>query len=165
MRVTIPDPATGQRYIYGLYDDSHCLRLTDLMPNGQDFSLLELTGGGDVCRTYGAGSKARLARRLVLHFLALVVDQLVETGDHYQLPIKGLACWRIIGKSKQAVQSIARRDKYKMVDLEKSQGMIYELVFELTKKRQPVKRIVRLNRERYLRLCELANNGKVYDKR
>lgn len=164
MRITIPDPATGQRYIYGLYDDSHCLRLTDLLPDGQDFGLLALAGGGDVCRATKTRSKATLARKLVMHFLTLLIDQLVETGDHYQLPIQGLARWRIMGKSKQAVASIARRDKYQMIDLDKSQGMIYELVFELTKKRQPVKRIVRMDRSRYLRLCELANNGKVYDK-
>lgn len=164
MRVIIPDPVSGQRYVYGLYDDGHCVRLTDLLPDGQDFPLLELEEGGDVCRTLGVASKARLARRLVLHFLGLVIEQLIETGDHYQLPVRGRARWRIVGKSPQAVASIARRDKYPMVDLEKSKGMIYELVFELTKKKKPVRRVVKIDRRRYVHLCGLVNQGKVYDK-
>lgn len=168
MIIKLRDPNTGEPRQFGIYDDAHCLRLTDIVPAGSLCDLLELTEtapGRNICRLHQVSDRPKLTRKIILAFLDVVISDLIENGNHFRLPVAGLARWRIVAKSRRQVVSIARRNKYKFVDLRKSDGKIYELIMEYRAYGKVLKRVIRLNRERYLRLCARVEEGKHYDQR
>jgi hypothetical protein len=172
MIIKMRHPDTGEWLQFGRYDDAHCIRLTDMLPKGQLCNLLELTDDApsrNITKLHKCGDRVELHRRIVVGFLTLIVDDLIDNGNYFQMPVQNLARWRIRGKTRKQVESIARRDTYKFVDLAKSDGMVYEMIleFEIMRRgvRKKVTRMIRLNYERYQRLCQRVETVGHYDKR
>lgn len=165
MIITIPQ-ANGVKRSFGVYNDEHCLRLTDLLPDGDDYSVLELKASaptGGICRLHKVRSTGQLARKIALDVLGSLFDHLIETGDHFQFPVAQQARLRIVAKTSQAVESIARRDTYQMVNLRKSKGRIFEMRFEYRRFGADHLRFLHLDRARYQRLCQYVEQGRAYD--
>ena len=166
MVIRLRDPLTGRKLQFGLYEEGHVLRLTDLVPDGQQYTLLTLrpeAPSGNLCKLHKVESLAVLYRKIILAFLHKVIDSLIEDADHYQLPTSGGARWRVLAKPQSQTQSIAARDQYKFVDLRKSKGRIYELVMEYRAHGKSQKRILRIGYEQYRHLCALVETGRSYD--
>lgn len=159
MVIRILDGA-GKQHVFGQFEEGHCLRLTDLLPDGQAYELLRLVTGapaGGICRLHRCRSLGRLYRQLILNFLSVVLDELLLNFGVYQLPQAG-ATWRVLPKSREEVRHIARIDTYKFVDFKKSQGRIYELVMNYRAFGRRHRRLLRVDYARYQRLCFLVEN-------
>jgi hypothetical protein len=144
------------------YQEHHCVRLDDILHEGLDFSFLTSQDGANTCRRHKVRSKRELAKRLALDFLDMMIQDLIQEGDVYKLPIQQGAFMYVVRKTDRAIESIAKRGTYKKVDLFDADFNIYELVLDFYVAYKLRRRILHLDKARYTQLAELVNNGKRY---
>jgi hypothetical protein len=153
--------AQNKLFTFGRFEEGHVLRLTDLVPNNQAYSLLELKKSApsqNLAKVHRCESKAVVYRKLLLDFLAITTDELIRNFSTYQLPTTGKATWRVQPKSATEVAYIRQLKTYKFVDFAKSEGRIYELVMTYRAYGRKHRRLLRVDYRRYQRLCKLVEN-------
>lgn len=146
----------------GIYSDEGCVRITDILHEGLDYSFLK--GEGDIARRYKAGSLMMLARKISYDFLKVVIDDIIEKGNIYKLPIQSGAHLKIVTKTPAEVEiaTTKRGRRYREVDLFETDYRIYEMVMDYKYYGKPRRRHVQLGMNYYKRIVANANNGKHY---
>jgi hypothetical protein len=145
---------------YAAYRQDHCVRMRDILHEGFGYSRLK-SSLGNTARVHQCNSKRTLAAKLIHEFLELMVDDLIEKGNVYKLPIQQGGMVRIVRKTDRAIRSISRRGAYKGVDLIESDFNIYEMVFDFQARGKLIRRYIQLDRARYGRLVEKVNRGEI----
>lgn len=153
--------ADGGFVTQGYYNDTGCMTLSDILHDKLDYSSLKATDGSNTARKYKCRDKRALAKKITLDFIELMVDDIIETGNVFVLPVQQGAQIKVVAKTSKAVRSIARRKSYKDVDLLNSDFKIYEFVFDFHRYKELKRRYIRINQNRYRRLVEKVNNDEI----
>jgi hypothetical protein len=151
---------------WGRYRFDHCYTLDDLLPpTGEAYAGLTSVSGLNTARAHKARSKRELAKRICLDFVALVLDDLIATGDHYQLPAGSQSILRVVAMPVRRCSLLLRQRRYRMNDVFATGGRFYQFRLELGKPGQrPRVKGVYVDMGRYHELCKRIALGQVaYD--
>lgn len=150
---------------WGRYRFDHCLTLEDLLPQQpKAYTKLTSLSGQNTARSHNARSKRELARRIALDFVALVLDDLIATGDHYQLPAGKDSRLRVVAMPVVRGQMLLAQQRYRMNDVFATHGRFYQFRLELGAFGKRRVKGVYVDRGRYIELCKRIALGQVaYD--
>lgn len=160
----LPPGAKNKAVLQPRYRRDHCHTMDDLLHQGLDYSLLKNRDGSNTTKTHNVRDLRQLAKQIAWEFVTTLLDELMETGDHYLLPTRNFCQLRICA----APDSISRKrlelGRYQMVDPFAHGGKTYEFRLDFKRYGYQGKRICRVDLPRYYKLCKLVNEGKVsYD--
>jgi len=156
-------PTSGGAYIKcGLYNDTGCLTLSDLLHQEIDYTFLSAGPGRNTARLHKCRDKRALAKKISLDFLSLLLDDLIATGNIFLLPVQQGAQIKIVAKTRKAVRSIIRRKAYSAVDFMESDFKVYEFVLDYKIQGDLRRRYLRVNQDRYAQMVDRVNKGQRY---
>lgn len=118
---------------WGKYRFDHCLNLDDLLPRTEpeNYNRLTSLSGQNTARAHRARSKRELAKRIVLDFMTLIVEDLITTGDHYYLPAGKESRLRVVAMPVRRCNMLIRQQRYRMNDVFATNGRFYQFRLEL----------------------------------
>ena len=164
MRFLKPN-SDGTLKLQGNYNDTGCITLSDLLHEELDYSFLSMKASTlknqNTAKFYKCRDKRALAKKIALDFLELLIDDLIQTGNVFIMPVQQGAQIKIVAKPSKAVKSISRRKAYGSVDLFNSDFKIYEFVFDFYVRGKLRRRYIRINQERYQKIVEKVNNDEI----
>ena len=155
----------------GLYPTEHTWSMQDILHSKLDYSkFIKSTIGGNSARRHNCASKARLAQVICSEVVRLVLEDVIKTGNIFQLPVMQGAYIKIVEKEGGKLNCILRQRKwngnyYKDLDMFGSDGKIYEMILEFYVGKYRRERMVWLDRRLFDLLVKMTSEGKRYLKR
>ena len=139
------------------YYEGHCTTLDDILHENLDYSLLR------GYRHHKCKSRQQLAKKLAHDFWDTVIDDIIETGNAYKLPIAQGVVMRIVRKPEAGIRYLSTHPTaYKQVDMMESDFNMYEMVIDMQHRGKLLRRIVHLDKKRYARIVEKVHQGMRY---
>jgi len=163
-QAALPEGARTKAVLRPIYRRDHCHKMDDILHQGLDYSLLKNLDGSNTTKYHKVRDLRQLAKQIAWEFLTTILDELIETGDHYLLPTRNFSLLRICAAPGSVSRKRLELGRYQMVNPFAHEGRTYELKLDFKKWGHKGKRVCRIDLPRYYKLCKLVNQDKVsYD--